>query len=179
MPLHVEYRSGVARSKICRCRGYHVGGVESEHEALRGLAVNERSDLRDDLLHELLLRPAVGLRLAPYRQHEVSSEQRRFFRDCPRTTVPLHVDELVREVLVGAFLVGVGAYRVALRRRGLHRHFSVKQSGKRHIRGEVCDCTHSCAGVAVTLSAIGRSPASISLTDRLTILSKKPLPRLM
>lgn len=69
MPLHVEYRSGVAGREICRCRGNHVFRVEAEHEALRDLAVNERSDLRDNLLDELLLRPAVRLSLAPYRQH--------------------------------------------------------------------------------------------------------------
>lgn len=139
MPLHVEYRGGVAGSEICRCRGNHVCGVEAEHESLRHLAVNERSDLRDNLLDELLLRPAVGLSLAPYRQHEVASEKRRVFRERLRTAVPLYVDELVREVLVGAFLVSVGPYRMALRRRGLHRHLAVKQSGERHVRVEVCD----------------------------------------
>lgn len=143
MPLHVEYRGGVARSEICRCRGNHVGGVEAEHEALRDLAVNERSDLRDNLLDELLLRPAVGLCLAPYRQQEVASEKCRVFRERLRPSVPLHVDELVREVLVGAFLVGISPYRMALRRRGLHRHLAVKQSGQCHVRIEVCDCTHS------------------------------------
>lgn len=139
MPLHVENGGGVAGSEVCRCRGNHVVGVEAKHEALRDLTVYKRSDLRDDLIHELLLRPAVGLRLAPYRQHEVSSEQHRFFRDRQRTTVPLHVDELVREVLVWAFLVGVGAYRMALRRRGLHAHLAVKQSGECHVRVEACD----------------------------------------
>lgn len=143
MPLHVEYRSGVARSEICRCRGNHVGGVEAEHESLRGLAVYERSDLRDNLSDELLLRPAVGLCLAPYRQHEVAFEKCRVFRERLRPAVPLHVDELVREILVGTFLVGVGAYRMALRRRGLHRHLAVKQSGECHVRIEVCDCVHS------------------------------------
>lgn len=143
MPLHVEYRGGVAGSEICRCRGNHVGGVEAEHEALRDLAVYERSDLRDNLLHELLLRPAVRLSLAPYRQHKVASEQRRVFRKASRRAVPLHVDELVREILVGAFLVAVSAYRVALRRRGLHRNLAVKQGGKRNVGVEVCDCTHS------------------------------------
>lgn len=139
MPLHVEYRSGVAGSEICRCRGNHVGGVESEHEAMRGLAVNERSDLRHNLLHELLLRPAVRLSLAPYRQHEVASEKCRVFRERLRPSVPLHVDKLVREILVWAFLVGVSPYRMALRRRGLHAHLTVKQSGERHVRVEVCD----------------------------------------
>ncbi len=139
MPLHVEYRGGVAGSEICRCRGNHVGRVEAEHEALRDLTVYERSDLRDNLLHELLLRSAVGLSLAPYRQHEVASEKCRVFRERLRTAVPLHVDELVREVLVGAFLVCIGAYRVALRRRGLHAHLAVKQSGECHVGIEVCD----------------------------------------
>lgn len=143
MPLHVEYRSGVARSEICRCRGNHIGGVESEHETPRDLAVNERSDLRDNLLHELLLSPAVRLSLAPYRQHEFASEKCRVFRERLRPSVPLHVDELVREVLVGAFLVSVGPYRMALRRRGLHAHLAVKQSGECHVRVEVCDCAHS------------------------------------
>lgn len=126
MPPHVEYRGGVARSEICRCRGNHVGGVESEHETLRDLAVNERSDLRDNLLDELLLRPAVRLSLAPYRQHKVAFEKCRVFRERLRSSVPLHIDELVREILVGAFLVGVSPYRMALRRRGLHRHLAVK-----------------------------------------------------
>lgn len=139
MPLHVENRCGVAGSEICRCRGNHLRRVEAEHEALRDLAVYERSDLRDNLLHELLLRPAVGLSLAPYRQHEVASEKCRVFRERLRPSVPLHVDELVRKVLVGAFLVGVGAYRMALRRRGLHRHLAVKQSGQYCIGVEVCD----------------------------------------
>lgn len=139
MPLHIENRGGVARSEICRRRGDHVCGVEAEHEALRHLAVNERSDLRDNLLHELLLRPAVGLGLAPYRQQKVASEKCRVFRERLRPSVPLHVDELIREVLVGAFLVGVCAYRMALRRRGLHRHLAVKQSGECHVRIEVCD----------------------------------------
>lgn len=143
MPLHVENCGGVARSEICRCRGNHVGRVEDEHESLRGLAVNERSDLRHNLLNELLLRPAVGLSLAPYRQHEVTSEKCRVFRERLRPAVPLHVDELVRKVLVGAFLVGVGAYRMAFRRRGLHAHLAVKQSGECHVRIEVCDCAHS------------------------------------
>lgn len=111
MPLHVENRGGVARSEICRCRGNHVGGVESEHESLRHLAVYERSYLRDNLLYKLLLRPAVGLSLAPYRQHEVASEKCRIFRKRLRPAIPLHVDELVRKVLVWAFLVGVSAYR--------------------------------------------------------------------
>lgn len=139
MPLHVEYRGGVAGSEICRCRGNHVGGVESEHEALRDLTVYERSDLRDNLLYQLLLRPAVGLSLAPYRQHEVAFEQCRVFRERLRPAVPLHVDELVREVLVGTFLVAVRPYRMALRRRGLHRHLAVKQSGECRVRVEVCD----------------------------------------
>lgn len=143
MPLHVEYRGGVARSEICRCRCNHVSRVESEHEALRDLAVNERSDLRDNLLDELLLRPTVRLCLAPYRQHEVAFEKCRVFRERLRPSVPLHVDELVREVLVGAFLVGVGAYRMALCRRGLHRNLAVKQSRECYVRIEVCDCTHS------------------------------------
>lgn len=143
MPLHVEYRGGVASSEICRCRGNHVGGVESEHEALRYLAVNERSDLRDNLLHQLLLRPTVGLSLAPYRQHEVAFEQCWVFRERLRPSVPLHVDELVRKVLVGAFLVGISPYRMAFRRRGLHAHLAVKQSGECHVRIEVCDCVHS------------------------------------
>ena len=107
MPLHVEYRGGVARSEICRCRCNHVSGVESEHEALRDLAVNERSNLRDNLLHELLLRPAVGLSLAPYRQQEIAFEKCRVFRKRLRSAVPLHVDELVREILVGTLLVAV------------------------------------------------------------------------
>lgn len=146
MPLHVEYRGGIAGSEICRCRGNHVRGVEAEHEALRDLAVYERSDLRDNLLHELLLRPAVRLSLTPYRQHEVAFEQCRVFRErlCP--AVPLHVDEFVSEVLVGAFLVCVGAYRVALRRRGPHRYLAVKQSGQRRVGIEVCDCTHAVIG---------------------------------
>lgn len=139
MPLHVEYRGGVARSEIRRCRGNHVGGVESEHEPLRNLAVNERSDLRNNLLHEFLLRPAVRLSLAPYRQHKVASEKCRVFRERLRPAVPLHVDELVREILVGAFLVGVSPYRMALRRRGLHAHLAVKQSCECHVRVEVCD----------------------------------------
>lgn len=139
MPFHVEYRGGVARSEICRCRGNHVGRVEAEHEALRDLAVYERSDLRDNLLDELLLRPAVRLSLAPYRQHEVAFEKCRVFRERLRPSVPLHVDELVREILVGAFLVGISPYRVALRRRGLHAHLTVKQSGECHVRGKVCD----------------------------------------
>lgn len=143
MPLHVENRGGVARSEICRCRGNHVCRVEAEHESLRDLAVNERSDLRDNLLDELLLRPAVRLSLAPYRQHEVAFEQCRVFCERLRPAVPLHVDELVREVLVWAFLIGVGAYRMALRRRGLHRHLAVKQSGQCHVRIEVCDWVHS------------------------------------
>lgn len=139
MPLHVEYRCGVARSEICRCRGNHVCGVESEHEPLRHLVVYERSDLRDNLPDELLFRPAIGLSLAPYRQHNVAFEKCRVFRERLRPSVPLHVDELVREVLVGAFLVGVSPYRVAIRRRGLHRHLAVKQSSKCHVRIEVCD----------------------------------------
>lgn len=139
MPLHVEYRGGIARSEICRCRGNHVGRVEAEHEALRDLAVNERSNLRDNLLDELLLRPAVRLSLAPYRQHEVASEKCRVFRERLRPAVPLHVDELVREVLVGTFLVGISPYRMALCRRGLHAHLAVKQSGECHVRIEVCD----------------------------------------
>ena len=139
MPLHIEYRGGVTGSEICRCRGNHVCGVEAEHESLRDLAVNERSDLRHNLLYELLLRPAVRLSLAPYRQHEVASEKCRVFRKRLRPAVPLHVDELVREVLVGAFLVGVSPYGMALRRRGLHRHLTVKQSGECHVRVEVCD----------------------------------------
>ena len=139
MPLHVEYRGGVAGSEICRCRCNHVGGVEAEHEALRDLAVNERSDLRNNLLYQLLLRPAVGLRLAPYRQHEVAFEKRRFFRERLRPSVPLHVDKLVREILVGTLLVAVSPYRVALRRRGLHLDFVVKEFGENCIRIEVCD----------------------------------------
>lgn len=178
MPLHVEYRGGVARSEVCRCRGNHVGGVESKHESLRDLAVYERSDLRDNLLDELLLRPAVGLRLAPYHECDIAPEQSERVCERPRTSVPLHVDELVRKVLVGAFLVGVSAYRVAIRRRGMHTHLAVKQSGECHVRIEVCDWVHSIVGVAVTLSAIGRSPARISLTVVLAIRSKKfcPLP---
>lgn len=139
MPLHVEYRDGVAGSEICRCRGNHVCGVEGEHEPLRHFAVYERSDLRHNLLDELLLRPAVRLSLAPYRQHKVAFEQCRVFRERLRPAVPLHVDELVREVLVGAFLVGISPYRMALCRRGLHRHLAVKQSGEYHVRIEVCD----------------------------------------
>lgn len=139
MPLHVEYRRRVARCEICCCRGNHVGGVETEHEALRDLAVNERSDLRDNLLYELLLRPAVGLSLAPYRQQEIAFEKCRVFRERLRTSVPLHVDELVRKVLVGAFLVAVSPYRMALCRRGLHRHLAVKQSGECYVGVEVCD----------------------------------------
>lgn len=178
MPLHVEYRGGVARSEICRCRGNHVGRVESEHETLRDLTVNDRSDLRHNLLDELLLRPAVGLRLAPYRQHEVSSEQRRFFRDRPRPAVPLHVDKLVREVLVGAFFVGIGAYRVAIRRRGLHSHLAVKQCGECHVRIEVCDWVHSIVGVAVTSTfGIALRPARMSLTAVPRMVLKKSCPR--
>lgn len=178
MPLHVEYRGGVARSGVCRCRGNHVGWVEAEHESLRDLAVYERSDLRHNLLDELLLRPAVRLSLAPYRQHEIAFEKCRVFRERLRTAIPLHVDGLVREILVGTLLVGVSPYRMACRRRGLHRHLAVKQSGECHVRIEVCDCTHSIVGVAVTLSAIGRSPARISLTVVLAMRSKKfcPLP---
>lgn len=126
MPLHVEYRGGVARSEICRCRCNHVSGVESEHEALRDLAVYERSDLRNNLLYQLLLRPAVGLRLAPYRQHEVAFEKCRVFRERLRPSVPLHVDKLVREILVGTLLVAVSPYRMACRRRGPHLDFVVK-----------------------------------------------------
>lgn len=178
MPLHVENRGGVARSEICRCRGNHVCGVEAEHEALRDFAVYERSDLRDDLLHELLLRPAVGLSLAPYRQYEVAFEQRRVFRERPRPAVPLHVDELVRKVLVGAFLVGIGAYRMALRRRGLHAHLAVKQSGQYRVGIEVCDCTHNCAGVAVTSTfGIALKPARMSLTAVPRMVLKKSCPR--
>lgn len=178
MPLHVEYRSGVARGEICRCRGNHVGGVESEHEALRDLAVYERSDLRNNLLYQLLLRPVVGLRLAPYRQHEVASEKCRIFRERLRPAVPLHVYELVREILVGAILVAVGAYRVALRRRGLHRHLAVKQSRECYVRIEVCDWVHSIVGVAVT-SALGIAlrPARMSLTAVPRMVLKKSCPR--
>ncbi len=143
MPLHVENCGGVARSEICCCRGNHVCGVEAEHEALRDLAMNERNYLRHNLLDEFLLRPAVRLRLAPYRQHKVAFEKCRVFRERLRSSVPLHVDELVREVLVWAFLIAVSSYRVALRRRGLHRHLAVKQSGECHVRIEVCDCVHS------------------------------------
>lgn len=139
MPLHVENRGGVAGSEICRCRGNHVRGVEAEHEALRHFAVYERSDLRDNLLHELLLRPAVRLSLAPYRQQEIAFEKCRVFRERLRTSVPLHVDELVREVLVGAFLVAVSPYRMAVRLRGLYAHLAVKQSGECHVGIEVCD----------------------------------------
>ena len=169
MPLHVEYRGGIAGSEICRCRGNHVRGVEAEHEALRDLAVYERSDLRHNLLHELLLRPAVRLSLTPYRQHEVAFEQCRVFRErlCP--AVPLHVDELVREILVGAFLVGISPYRVALRRRGLHRNLAVKQSGECYVRIEVCDCTHT--------AVIGLSPEITSLSKVCFNASKNPAPR--
>lgn len=139
MPLHVEYRGGVARGEICRCRGNHVGRVEAEHEALRDLTVHERSDLRNNLLHQFLLRPAIRLSLAPYRQQEVAFEKYRVFRERLRPSVPLHVDKLVREVLVGAFLIGVSPYRVALRRRGLHRYLAVKQSRECYVRIEVCD----------------------------------------
>lgn len=178
MPLHVEYRGGVAGSEICRYRGNHVGGVEAEHEALRDLAVNERSDLRNNLLYQLLLRPAVGLRLAPYRQHEVAFEKRRVFRERLRHSVPLHVDKLVREILVWAFLVGISAYRMALRRRGLHRNLAVKQSGKCNVGIEVCDCTHSIVGVAVTFAfGIALRPARMSLTAVPRMVLKKSCPR--
>lgn len=178
MPLHVEYRSGVARGEICRCRGNHVGGVESEHEALRDLAVYERSDLRNNLLYKLLLRPAVGLSLAPYRQHEVAFEQCRVFRERLRPSVPLHVDELVREVLVGAFLVGISPYRMAIRRRGLHRHLAVKQCGECHVRIEVCDCAHSITPPTYAdTSPIGFNPAIMSLIAASLIVEKKFRPR--
>lgn len=178
MPLHIEYRGGVARNEICRCRGNHVCGVESEHEALRDLAVYERSDLSHNLLYELLLRPAVGLCLAPYRQHKVAFEKCWVFRERLRTSVPLHVDELVREILVWAFLVGVGAYRMALRRRGLHAHLAVKQSGECHVRIEVCDCAHSIVDVAVTSAfGIALRPARMSLTAVPRMVLKKSCPR--
>ena len=178
MPLHVEYRSGVARGEICRCRGNHVSGVESEHESLRDLAVYERGDLRHNLLDELLLRPAVGLRLAQYRQHEVAFEKCRVFRERLRPSVPLHVDELVREVLVWAFLVGISAYRMALRRRGLHAHLAVKQSRECYVRIEVCDWVHRCAGVAVTSTfGIALKPARMSLTAVPRMVLKKSCPR--
>lgn len=178
MPLHVEYRSGVARSEICRCRGNHVGGVEAEHKALRHLAVYERSDLRDNLPYELLLRPAVRLSLAPYRQQEVAFEQCRVFRERLRPSVPLHVDKLVREVLVGAFLVGVGAYRVALRRRGLQAHLTVKQCGECHVRIEVCDWVHSITPpTCADTSPIGFNPAIMSLIAASLIVEKKFRPR--
>lgn len=143
MPLHVENRGGVARSEICRCRGNHVGGVEAEHEALRDFAVYERSDLREYLPYELLLRPAVRLSLAPYRQQEVASEQCRVFRERLRPAVPLHVNELVADALVGSFLVAVSPYLVTLRRRGLHLNFIVKESCKYCIGIEVCYRVHS------------------------------------
>ena len=178
MPLHVEYRGGVACSEICRCRCNHVSGVESEHEALRNLAVYERSDLRNNLLYQLLLRPAVGLSLAPYRQHEVAFEKRRVFRERLRPSVPLHVDKLVREILVGTLLVAVSPYRVALRRRGLHAHLAVKQSGKCHVGIEVCDCAHSIVGVAFTSAfGIALRPARMSLTAVPRMVLKKSCPR--
>lgn len=178
MPLHVENCGGVARSEICRCRGNHVGGGEAEHEALRGLAVNERSDLRHNLLDELLLRPSVRLCLAPYRQHEVAFEKCRVFRERLRPSVPLHVDKLVRKVLVWAFLVGISPYRMAFRRRGLHRHIAVKQSGQRHVRIEVCDWVHSIVGVAVTSTfGIALRPARMSLTAVPRMVLKKSCPR--
>lgn len=178
MPLHVEYRGGVARSEICRCRGNHLRRIEAEHEALRHLAVNERSYLREYLFHELLFRPAVRLSLAPYRQHEVASEKCRVFRERLRPAVPLHVDELVREILVGAFLVGISPYRVALRRRGLHVHLAVKQSGECRVGIEVCDCTHSIVGVAVTFAfGIALRPARMSLTAVPRMVLKKFCPR--
>lgn len=178
MPLHVEYCGGVAGSEVCRCRGNHVGGVEAEHEALRDFAVNERSDLRDNLLHEFLLRPAVRLSLAPYRQHKVASEKCRVFRERLRPAVPLHVDELVRKVLVGAFLVGISSYSMALRRRGLHAHLAVKQSGECRVRVEVCDCAHSIVGVAVTSAfGIALRPARMSLTAVPRMVLKKSCPR--
>lgn len=178
MPLHVQYRGGVAGSEICRCRGNHVGRVEAEHESLRDLAVNERSDLRDNLLDELLLRPAVRLSLAPYRQHKVAFEKCRVFCERLRPAVPLNVDMLVREVLVGAFLVGVSPYRMALRRRGLHRHLAVKQSGECHVRIEGCDCGHSIVGVAVTSTfGIALRPARMSLTAVPRMVLKKSCPR--
>lgn len=169
MPLHIQYSGRVAGSEICRCRGNHVGRVKSEHEALRHLAVNERRDLRDNLLHELLFRPAVRLSLAPYRQYEVAFEQRRAFRERPRPAVPLHVDELVREVLVWAFLVSISPYRMALRRRGLHAHLAVKQSGECHVRIEVCDCAHSflrCNTLVVATETMYRITSSQKPTPR-------------
>lgn len=169
MPLHIENRGGVARSEICRRRGDHVCGVEAEHEALRHLAVNERSDLRDNLLHELLLRPAVGLGLAPYRQQKVASEKCRVFRERLRPSVPLHVDELVSEVLVRAFLVAISPYRVALRRRGLHAYLAVKQCRECNIRIEVCDCAHSflrCNTLVVATETMYRITSSQKPTPR-------------
>lgn len=171
MPLHVEYRSGVAGSEICRCRGNHIGGVEAEHEALRDLAVYERSDLRDNLFHELLLRPAVGLSLAPYRQQEIAFEKCRVFRERLRPAVPLHVDELVREVLVGAFLVAVSPYRVALRRRGLYAHLAVKQRGKHRVRIEVCKLNHE------AIALIGCKPVITFWKSTSPSPSKNPTPR--
>lgn len=178
MPLHVEYRGGVARSEICRCRCNHVSGVESEHDALRDLAVYERSDLRNNLLYQLLLRPAVGLRLAPYRQHEVAFEKRRVFRERLRPSVPLHVDKLVREILVGTLLVAVSPYGMTCRFRGLHAHLAVKQSGQYCIGIEVCDWVHSIVGVAVTSApGIALRPARMSLTAVPRMVLKKSCPR--
>lgn len=99
MPLHVEYRSGVARSEICRCRGNHVCGVEAEHEALRDLAVYERSDLRKQFPHtpsidRLPVASAVEQLAADY-QHEVAFEKRRVFGKRLCSAVPRQAQKLV------------------------------------------------------------------------------------
>lgn len=74
MPLYVDCCGGVACCEICRCRRYHLIGINAEKESASSDAVGERLALGDHLSHPLRFHRTIRLCFAIYRQRYVAFE---------------------------------------------------------------------------------------------------------